>query len=150
MFPIAPLFRQSRARGTLFLAVAVVHDRMVAVVPPGTCLITRRWSGSAGHWRGDRHETAVACQIVEGHIVTRMTVATVTLLFASVLAARQQLSTDERASVINVDAAVLAALVSAAGPLLVAPFLASGVVRSRLEVRTGELAVHEAAPACHL
>lgn len=64
--------------------------------------------------------------------------------------ARQQFSAHERTRVIDVNAAILSALVAAARALLVASFFASGVVRAALQVGARELTVHEAATTGYL
>lgn len=70
-----------------------------------------------------------------------------TSLLALVPAAAQGLRTRQRTDVLDVDAAQLVAVVLAAGPLLLAAFLAARVVGLARQVLASDLAVHVTASA---
>lgn len=124
MLAVARLRHQERTRRTLWLAVAVVCDGVIAVVVPAARLVAVRRLRVARDWRIHDGSATATGELVETGVPTRRTVAQVTRLFALVQSAAELAAADQGAVVRRVDAAALETLVSAAGLLFVAALLA--------------------------
>ena len=85
MSPVAPLVREGDARRAPLLAVAAVHDGVVAVVAPGAALGALGRPRAARHRREERLRAAVAAQLVEGDVRAGVAVAAVARVLASVI-----------------------------------------------------------------
>ena len=84
MSSVAPPLRKRGARRAALLAVAVVHDRVVAVVAPRAAVRALWRPRAAGHGREERLLSAVTAQLVERDVRARVTVAAVARVLASV------------------------------------------------------------------
>ena len=82
--PVAPPLRQRGARRAALLAVAVVHDRVVAFVAPRAAVRALWRLRAARHGREERTLTAVAAQLVERDVRARVAIAAVAGVLASV------------------------------------------------------------------
>jgi len=111
--------------------VAVVTHRMAASVRSRARFVTRGWRRSAINRRIDDLRSAATTQLVKRHVGTSATIAAMTNILTPVSATGEDLVAGERTSVVDVDATLLAALVASAAALLVAPPVATRVVRPR-------------------
>jgi len=137
-------------RGAVLLAVTRVGDGVVTRVPPPAGLPTLRGLGAAVHRGIDHTGPTLATQLVKTHIGTPLTVPRVTKVLTVMQPAGQELVTDEGAGVVQPDAALIAALVTATAPPLLTSPAAPGVISPGGQLGAGDLLVHGAAPAPHL
>lgn len=146
---VADLGGQLGAGGAVPVAVAGVEHRVTTGVISPAHLHTVRRLGPTRYRRVDHGCPALAGQLREAHIVTGVTVASVTVLLAVVQLAGEQLVTQERTGVLHSDAAQLPALVSATASLLLTFPLTASIVSPSRHLVAGQLLVHVATPAPH-
>ena len=149
MSPVASLDSEGGAGRAGLLAVALVAHWMVARVSSGADPRALRGSHSTGHRGVDDCRAAGTGQLLETDHGAPRTLAPVTELLAAVQRTAEQLAAEERTGVLHHDAALLAALVSAAGSLGLALLAAPGIVSPRGQLGAGQLAVHVATAAPH-